>query len=202
MPAVQNAAHLISINEDNHMKNLIRKALFALPLLLLFPATIWAEPGLVIGGGVGAASLNEDFDGFNIDADSTAFRLTIGWQFNDHFSLEAGYHNFGRFEQSVDVAGTPVDVSLKADGFTLGANASLPLGERFSLFGRAGAFFWDGDADINGVSQARPEDTNLFLGIGLSYRLTEKLELTGDWSRYELEDTESDVATMGLRYRF
>lgn len=184
------------------MKNIIRKAPLALPVLLLCTATVCAEPGLVISGGVGAASLSEDFDGFDIDADSTAFRLAIGWQFNDYLALEAGYHNFGRFEQTVDVNGTTVAVSLKADGFTLGVTGSLPLGERFSLIGRAGTFFWDGDADINGVSQARPEDTNLFLGIGVSYQLTEKLELTGDWSRYELEDTESDVLAVGLRYLF
>lgn len=184
------------------MNDRIREALFALPVLLLFTATAWAESGLAIGGGVGAASLNEDFDGFDIDADSTAFRLTVGWQFNDYVSVEAGYHNFGRFEQTVDADGTPVEVSLKADGFTLGVTGSLPLGERFSLFGRAGAFFWDGDADINGVSQARPEDTNLFLGFGLSYQLTEKLDLTGDLTRYELDASESNVLSVGFRYIF
>ena len=184
------------------MKDIICMARLALPVLLLLPATVWAESGLAVGGSVGAASLNDDFDGFNVDADSTAYRVTVGWQFNDAISVEAGYHNFGRFKQVVDLQGTPVEVSLKADGFTLGATGSLRLGKRFSLFGRAGAFFWDGDADINGVSQARPEDTNLFLGVGLSYDLTEKFDLTGDWTRYELEDTESNVFSLGFRYRF
>jgi OOP family OmpA-OmpF porin len=184
------------------MKHANSIALVAMLLLSCTPPSAFAESGLTIAGSVGSASLTEAFDGLDVDTDSTAFRFTIGWQFNDYFTLEGGYHNFGRFEQTVDVDGTPVEVSLKADGFTLGVTGSLPLGERFSLFGRAGAFFWDGDADLNGVSQARPEDTNLFLGFGLSYRLTEKLELTGDWSRYELEDTESDVASLGLRYRF
>lgn len=202
MPAVQNGAQLITIHEDNPMKNVIRTALLVLTALLLVPAQAWAESGLVIGGGVGAASLSEDFDGFDIDANSTAYRLTIGWQFNDAVSLEVGYHNFGRFEQTVDLEGAPVEVSLKADGFTLGITGSLPLGERLSMFGRAGAFFWDGDADINGISQARPEDTNLFLGIGLSYDLTRKFVLTGDWTRYELEDAASNVFSLGFRYVF
>ena len=184
------------------MKNVIRTALLVVPALLLVPAAAWAESGLVIGGGVGAASLNEDFDGFDIDADSTAFRVTIGWQLNDAVSLEVGYQNFGRFDQNVDLDGTPVEVSLKADGFTLGVTGSLPLSERFRVFGRAGAFFWDGDADINGISQARPEDTNLFLGIGLSYDLTRKFVLTGDWTRYELEDAASNVFSLGFRYVF
>ena len=184
------------------MKNTTSLALVPLLALVFIPATVIAGPGLAIGGSLGSASLNQDFDGFNVDTDSTAFRLTVGWQFNDYVALEAGYHNFGRFEQTFDVGGAPAEISLKADGFTLGATGSLPLGERFALFGRAGAFFWDGDADINGVSQARPEDTNLFLGIGLAWHLTDKLDVTGDWTRYELEDTESDVASIGLRYRF
>ena len=184
------------------MKNLLSLALVPLLALLFAPVPAYAEAGLAIGGSLGTASLSEDFDGLGVDTDSTAFRLTVGWQFNEYVALEAGYHNFGHFKQTVDMAGAPVEVRLKADGFTLGANGTLPIGDRFALLGRAGAFFWDGDADINGVSQARPEDTNLFLGVGLAWHLTEKLDLVGDWTRYELEDTESDVVSIGLRYTF
>ncbi len=184
------------------MKHLSKAAVAATTILALAPLTAIAETGFYIGGSIGSASLTDDFGGFDVDADSTSFRLTAGWQFNDFFSLEGGYHNFGDFDQTFDVGGTPVDVSLKADGFTLGGTGNIPLGEKFALFGRAGAFFWDGDADINNVSQATPEDTNPYYGAGAKFALSDSFSLVGDWTRYELEDTESDVISLGFTYRF
>jgi OOP family OmpA-OmpF porin len=184
------------------MKHLNKVAIAATTILALAPLTAIADSGFYLGGSIGSSSLTDDFDGFDVDTDSISFRLTAGWQFNDFFSLEGGYHNFGEFEQTFDVAGNPVDVRLKADGFTLGATGSYPLGEKFALFGRAGAFFWDGDADINNVSQARPEDTNLYYGGGAKYAISDRFSLLGDWTRYELEDTESDVISLGFMFGF
>lgn len=178
-------------------------ATFALlTMLALTPLTAFADSGFYFGGSVGSATLTEDFDGLGIDSDSTPFRLTAGWQVNDFFSLEGGYHNFGRFEERFETGNGPIDIRLKADGFTLGATGSIPLGDTVGLFGRAGAFFWDGDAEINDVTQARPEDSNLYLGGGATVAMTDRLKLVGDWTRYQLEDTESDVISLGFTYRF
>jgi OOP family OmpA-OmpF porin len=179
-----------------------KAAIAATTLLALSPLTAFADGGFYVGGSVGSSSLSNDFDGFEVDADSTAFRLIAGWEFNDFFTLEGGYHNFGELEQSFDNNGELVDISLKADGFTLGGTGSIPLGEKFALFGRAGAFFWDGDAEINDITQARPEDTNLYYGGGAKFAITERLSLLGDWTRYELEDTESDVISLGFTFNF
>ncbi|MEM8815478.1 MAG: porin family protein [Pseudomonadota bacterium] len=184
------------------MQHLDRIAVTGAAILALTPFTAIADNGLYVGGSIGAASLTEDFDDFDIDADSTAFRIVAGWQFNDYFSLEGGYHRFGAFEQTFDIGGEAVDVAVKADGFTLGATGAIPLGERFALYGRAGSFFWDGDAEINSVSQARPEDTNLYIGAGAKFAISDRISLLGDWTRYELEDTESDVASFGLVVSF
>ena len=171
-------------------------------IILLAPASAMADNGLYVGGSVGAASLSDNFDGFEVDTDTTAARLVIGWQFNDYFSLEAGYHRFGEFEQTFDVDGESVNISLEADGFTLGATGAIPIGEKFAIYGRAGSFFWDGNAALNSVSQAAPEDTNLYLGLGASYAIGERVSIIADWSRYELEDTSSNVASLGLALSF
>ena len=184
------------------MKNLNALAIAVITILTCAPLTALAEGRLYLGGSIGTASLNDDFDGFDIDTDSVSLRLIVGWQFNDYFALEGGYHNFGDFEQNFDAGGEPVDVILKADGFTLGVTGTLPLGDKFALFGRAGSFFWDGDAEINNVTQAKPEDTNLYFGAGARYAFSDRLYLLADWSRYELEDTQSNVASLGLTVSF
>ncbi len=179
-----------------------RTALAVVAAMALLPTAALAENGFYLGGSVGSASLTEDFDGFDVDADSTAWRFVAGWQFNQFLSLEGGYHNFGSFEDTFDVNGEPVDLRLKAEGFTLGGTLSLPVTRSLSLYGRGGAFFWDGDANINSITEARPEDTNPFYGAGATVAISDRLDLVGDWTRYELESTDSDVISLGFTFRF
>jgi OOP family OmpA-OmpF porin len=177
-------------------------AVVAVITIALSPLTAIADSGFFLGGAFGSASLNEDFDGLTVDSSTTSIRLVAGWRFNDYFAFEGGYHSFGDFEDTVDIGGIPTDVSVKADGWTLGGVGSIPIGDQFSLFGRVGAFFWDGDAEVNNITVATPEDSNLFLGAGADYAFTEKFSLTGDWTRYELEDAASSVFSIGFQYRF
>ena len=94
-----------------------------------------AANGFYLGGSIGKANLDEDFDGLNIDSSSTSYGLVGGWRFNEHFALEGGYHDFGDFEENINIDGVASKVSLSADGFTLGAKGSIPIGRRFSLYG-------------------------------------------------------------------
>lgn len=170
--------------------------------LAVAPLPASAGEGFYVGASIGSANLDDDFDGFEIDDDATAYRLNAGWQMNQYVGLEFGYQNFGDFEQSFDINGERAKAKLSADGYTLGVTASYPLGEHFELLGRAGAFFWDGEAEINNASQADPGDTNPYFGAGLAYNLTQVFSVHVDWIRYDLEDTESDVLSLGFRFRF
>ncbi len=184
------------------LMNTLRTMALLVALGVSGPAAADQATGFFLGAAAGSAELDEDFDGLNVDTDSTSWRLYGGWQFNEYFLLEAGYHDFGDFEQTIDIGGSSADVSLSADGFTFGVGGNLPITRAFSLTGRAGLFFWDGNAQINAVTQASPDDTNLFLGLGAAYRLTDAFSIEADWTRYELEDTDSDVLSAGIRYRF
>ena len=171
--------------------------------LVLVAGPISAYAGdFYLGASVGNATLDEDFDGLNVDDNATAIRIVAGWSINDYFSLEGGYNDFGDFEQTFDDGNGPLTVKLSADGFILGVTGRVPVSNRSALTGRAGMFFWDGNAEINNVTEATPEDSNLYLGLGLSFSISEKLELTGDWTRYELESATSGVFSLGLQYRF
>ncbi len=118
------------------MNRLTQVQTTTLSVLLLLPLGAYADKGFLVGGSIGSARLSENFDGLNIDTDTTSFRIVKGWRFNDFFAVEGGYHNFGDFEQQIDVNGTPATASFSADGFTLGVGGNVPLGERFSLLGR------------------------------------------------------------------
>jgi len=177
-------------------------AAVAASFMLLAEPMVAQASGFFVGGSVGTANLNEDFDGLSVDDNSTSFRLVAGWRFNDYFALEGGYHDFGDFEQVFDDVGGPSTAKLSADGFTLGAAGSVPVSERFALTGRAGTFFWNGSAEVNNVTRASPEDSNLYLGAGVSFSVSERFQLTSDWTRYELESAVSGVFSVGLSYQF
>ena len=181
------------------MKIRLTAITFATTLLLAASASAGE---FFVGGSIGKASLSEDFDGLVIDDNSTSYRIVAGWQFNKYFSLEGGYHDFGDFTQDFDDGDGTSTARLSADGFTFAAAGAVPIGDRFAITGRAGAFFWNGSAEINNVSQATPEDNNLFLGLGVSYDVGKRLTLTGDWTRYELDSATSGVFSLGLRYQF
>lgn len=179
----------------------------AIPLVALAavslaaPGLALADSGLFIGGSIGNSTLDEDIDGAVFDDNATAFRLVTGYQFSDMFGLEIGYQDFGELDETVD-GPIPVEASISADGWTAGATLDLPLGDRFSLFGRAGYFFWDADVVVDGLSLDIPGDENPYFGAGARVNVTDSFSLIGDWSRFELDDVDTDVISIGFQYRF
>ena len=172
-----------------------------LATLLLSPIA-QADTGVFVGASFGSSHLAEDFNGFNVDTDANALRVVGGFQFGDYFGIEAGYHDFGEFSETIDLGGLATRTKVAADGWTLGGTLGLPLGDQFSLYGRAGVFFWDADVDIEGFSINVPNDENPYYGGGAKVDITSKLSLVGDWTRYELDTTESDVISVGFEFRF
>lgn len=83
----------------------------------------------------------------------------------------------------------------------------LHLGERWSLMGRVGTYRGDValDDQYRGLSDSQPHTT---FGMGLKFDLTETLDLEGGWDRFRLgvthsgPDTDFDLLTLGLKYRF
>lgn len=153
-----------------------------------------ADSGLYVGGSVGSLTIDETFDGIDLDSDSTAYRFVGGIQLSDMLGLELGYQNFGNIDDAL--------IRLSADGWTLGGTLGVPLSENLSLFGRAGVFFWDADVIVDGFSIDTPGDENPYYGAGLRLDLSRNLSVIGDWSRFELDDVDTDVLSVGLQYRF
>ena len=161
---------------------------------LVAPGLAVADSGLYIGGSVGSTTIDEDFDGAILDSNATAYRLVGGYQFGDLFGLEIGYQDFGEIEE--------LPVLLSADGWTAGATLDLPVSDTFSLFGRAGVFFWEADIVIDGFSIDVPSDENLYYGAGAKVNVSNNFALIGDWSRFELDEVDTDVISIGFTYQF
>ncbi len=63
-------------------------------------------------------------------------------------------------------------------------------------------FVWDADVDVNGLPAAVDDDSNPYYGLGAKFAFSPNLSLLGDWTRYELDEVNSDVISLGFEYRF
>ena len=141
----------------------------------------------------------DDVEGTVIGADcddtDTAGKVFGGWKLADWFGLEAAYVDLGTAE--IDAPGTSVD--LDADGFSLSGVGFLPLSDNFDLFAKAGAYTWDVEA--SGVAGTLDDDgTDATYGVGARVGLNDNVALRAELERYEIDDYDVDVASVGVEF--
>ena len=184
------------------MKSLtLRHATIAILAQILLMQVATADGNWYVGAAFGSADFDNGIDGFQLDSGDTAMRFYGGYSFNEHFSVDGGYVDFGQFDTFVDNSGTPIQISEDADGFLFAATGSIPLTDKFSLYGRLGAFFWDGASLIGNVDN-NVSDVNAHLAAGIRAMVYKNLSVTVDWSRFDLDGTNADLIAIGLQVGF
>lgn len=137
----------------------------------------------------------------NEDNTDTGWKLAVGNQFNANAALEFGYADLG--EAKFTAAG--VGCSLEANGFHASLVGNLPMANQFSFTGRVGLFRWDADISCSagGASASADESgTDLTFGVGVRYDMTKSVGLRGEWERFDLDDADVDMLSLGLIFSF
>jgi OOP family OmpA-OmpF porin len=167
--------------------------------------TLKQDSGFYVGAAVGQAKDREfcgdaTSSGFTgCDDKDIAWKLQGGYDFNQNFGLELGYVRFGKFEATAP----GVTGNVKAWALELLGIASFPLSREFSLYGKAGIFRWDADAEVAGgglVLQASDKGTDFTFGFGASYAFSPNLAARLDWQRYT--DVDVNILSLGVMYKF
>lgn len=157
-----------------------------------FGAQAAENKGFYAGAGAGQSYVDEGA----YDDEDTAFSVFGGYQFNRYFGLEAGYADFGKLQ--ADVAAS----DLEADAAYLTAVASVPVTDKFSAYAKAGFQRWNLDAPVTTVGTVDDSGTDPTYGVGVQYRFNDAFALRGEYSRFEIEDADLDLAQVQLRYDF
>lgn len=155
------------------------------------------------------------------DDSDTGYGIGGGYQFNDHFAIEVAYVDLGttayRFSATasdgVNDIDTDVELASSADGPVLSALGILPIGERFSVFGRVGFSLMNatGTARIvlggaaDRLSQSSQKSDPMF-GVGAEYSIGKHFAIRLSWDRYMdvgtedvTGDIDADLISLGLR---
>ena len=176
------------------------------------------------------SSVRSDFD-----STDNAWKVFGGLRFSDMLAVEIDYANLGRHHLTTSfVGGDPVlpgsiTIGRRISGFGADAVLSAPLGERFAVFGRVGAFRskLEADATLEGsvvFTNGAPGDrqrsvtqneTVAKFGIGGDWWFTRNAALRLEWERYHnigkafaiggsgtTGEADTDVVSLGVMVRF
>lgn len=168
-----------------------------------------AKNGFYVGGSVGQASLtiNDfeiDLESFDYKADTTSYKVIVGYRFMGFFALEGSYIDFGTFKDSVDIAGGPANIETNLKGFDAFAMGMLPLGIA-DIFAKVGLVSWDSDvqAAIGSIVELGSDSgTDLVYGLGVQVRF-KGLAVRGEFEYFDIAGADSVyLFSLGATFTF
>ena len=181
-------------------------------LALAAPA-VAQDQGIYAGGSIGQMTAKDACDGFNgvpgvtCEDSDTAWRALIGYQFNRNFAAEVGYVNFGQ----VEARGPGGTATIEATAFEVVAIGMLPVADRFSIYGKAGIYRGETDANVNTfalVTSVSESNTDLTFGVGARFDFTRNIAGRVEWQRYtdvgggDIGEADIDMISVGAIFKF
>ncbi len=129
-----------------------------------------------------------------------ALRLSGGYQLNDNFAIEAGYVRFGDFKYA---SGPAVDM----DAIYTAVKGSIPVGEKFSVFGKIGVAYHGQKVTGLGGVDGNYHTTKTLLSAGGAWHVTDKVALSLEVADYGTVKTRAGQVKArqleaGLNFKF
>jgi OOP family OmpA-OmpF porin len=156
--------------------------------------------GFYIGGSYGQTEAQGSCPaGFSCDLKDTGWKVFGGYRLNRNFAVEGFYGNWGEITVGVGAASAKVESTT----FGVAALGILPLGEQFELFGKLGLGSTDIEATGSGPggsATASDSGSDVLFGVGAAFNFTRNFAIRAEWER--LNDSEIDILSIGLQYRF
>jgi OOP family OmpA-OmpF porin len=135
----------------------------------------------------------------SLDDSDTGFGVAGGYQLNEHFAFEfsyltlgsTNYHAIATVTDGTDTEDADVTLETKADGPVVSMLGILPIGERFSVYGRAGISFLTADgtaritiADNSQRASQSSQKTDPVFGVGAEYNFNKYFAVRLAWDRH------------------
>ena len=192
----------------------------ALVVVSLLSITNFAmAEGLYVVGGIGASMLSSSFKttmdnevvstlgGKGVSssvANGVAMAGGLGYSFNDTFAAEVGYLNSGTMSYTASATGL---ANLKADakvtGMTISLLGSLPMSDKFSIYGKIGYSSTTTEATITadgGKSDpVSNKNSGALYGAGVKFKLAKDFSVLGG---YDVFGSDVSGVSVGLQLNF
>ena len=160
-------------------------------VLLLGPLTAAQaqKPGLFVGVGVGAYSIDES----DLSDNDHVIKAFVGGQFTNWFGVEGSWTDFNRTNSGSD--------RFEADGAGLSVVFSLPMGSTSSIFIKGGQYWWKSDSLLGGTLGAS-DGNDPFYGVGVKLGFNDHVAVRIEVERYDVASIELYTLTGGIEFKF
>lgn len=134
----------------------------------------------------GAANLSS-----SLDKSDTAYKLQLGYQFNQNFAVEGGYIDLGKGGYAASFTGGVANASVKATGWNISAVGILPINDTFSVFGKVGAIDAKVEANVSATGtggtasgSASATKWKTLWGVGATYNLSKQVGIRLEYEEF------------------
>lgn len=167
------------------------------------------ESGFYAGGGVGSFDVQiDDFDDIDdtidgYDSDDTAWKAFGGWRMNPYLAFELAYVNLGSPDDQIAPDTT---LTLETDGFAPYVVGTLPIGDWFEVFAKAGYYWYEVDARLSSplgnVSDSESNETFTWTA-GVGVNIFERVNVRLEYEQFDFDEAD-DAEALWLTgaYRF
>ena len=174
-----------------------RSACVALVALALGRAAAADDSGVYVAAGVGLVDTPDEailgledvgeLTGRTDDGDAS-WGISAGYRFNRYIAIELGYLDLGETTSEVTDATGASDahatVGFSAEGVTLALIGTLPIGEKWEPYLKAGVFYARTVLEFSGSSsgddfggRVTHENGDALFGVGVRYAISERLQI-------------------------
>jgi len=181
---------------------------------------------MYVGGSIGRAKQQFNMNGASLHDKRNAFGLNAGYQFNKNYGVEGGVVRFGEANLAKDANNA---LTLKSTALYLAGTATMPMGENFAVFAKAGVaanrrtvamkeFAVASDAPAADAAKDtshvlwKDSGTRIspMVGLGASYMVAPSVALVAEYNHFakaslrkaEGGKVKADMYAMGVRVSF
>ena len=160
-------------------------------VLLLGPLTAAQaqKPGLYVGAGVGAYSIDESDRSEN----DHVIKAYVGGQFTNWFGVEGSWTDFNRTDSGSN--------RFEADGKGLSVVFSLPIGPTSTFFVKGGQYWWNSDSVLGGTLGAS-NGNDPFYGVGAKLGFNDHVAIRIEVERYDVASINLYTLMGGVEFKF
>jgi OOP family OmpA-OmpF porin len=165
------------------------------------------EAGFYAGAGVGtfdveiddADDVTTEFERY--DSDDTAWKAFAGWRANPWFALELAYVNLGSPDDEIL---PDTFLTVETDGFAPYVVGTLPLGDWFELFAKAGYYWYDVEARLVsplGSTSDSDSDSTFTWTAGAGINIFEHVNVRLEYEQFDFDQAD-DASALWLTGAF
>ncbi len=167
------------------------------------------ESGFYAGAGVGSFDVKiDDFDDVDdtidrYDSDDTAWKAFAGWRMNEYLGFELAYVNLGSPDDEIL---PDVRLTTETDGFAPYVVGTLPIGDWFELFAKAGYYWYDTEARLTtpaGSTRDSQGNETFTWSAGAGVNIFERVNVRLEYEQFDFDEAD-DASALWLNagYRF